>query len=111
MALLYFTVRTRPGSGIPEFNVAALEARLAQAGRRWQDEVYAALLERCGEERATRLYRRYAGAFPAGYREDYSARLAVHDIEMMEQLAQQEIGRASCREREEVPGEREGWRK
>src|SRR5206468_2973345 len=72
-----------------EFNVAALEARLAQAGRRWQDEVYAALLERCGEERATRLYRRYAGAFPAGYREDYSARLAVHDIEMMEQLAQQ----------------------
>ena len=92
LARIHFTVRTKTGSGIPEFDAAALEIRLAQAGRRWQDEMHAALLERCGEERGTRLYRRYASAFPAGYREDYSARLAVHDIEMIEQLAQQDSG-------------------
>ncbi len=92
LARIHFTVRTRPASGIPEFDVAAIEARLAEAGRRWPDEVHAALLERCGEERATQLYRRYAGAFPAGYREHYSPRLAVHDIEMMERLAPQAAG-------------------
>ncbi|WP_025917602.1 NAD-glutamate dehydrogenase [Herminiimonas sp. CN] len=109
LARIHFTVRTKTGSGIPEFDAAALEARLAQAGRRWQDEVHAALLERCGEERGTRLYRRYAGAFPAGYREDYSARLAVHDIEMIEQLAQQDsapnLGLSLYRRLEAQPGQ------
>ena len=37
-----------------------------------------------GEGRAGPLFRRYAHAFPAAYREDFPARSAVHDIELVE---------------------------
>ncbi|MFX8215133.1 hypothetical protein ABTL18_20060, partial [Acinetobacter baumannii] len=60
--------------------------RIVQAARRWQDDLADALLERGGEERGNRLLRRYGDAFPAGFREDYPARLAVRDIELMEPL-------------------------
>ena len=78
-------MRTQPGN-VPEVDVAELEDRIVQAARRWQDDLADALLERGGEERGNRLLRRYASAFPAGFREDYAARLAVRDIELMEPL-------------------------
>jgi glutamate dehydrogenase len=79
-------IRTRPGemAGRPELK--ALEGRLVEAMRRWEDDLYAALLERHGEERANQLWRRYGSAFPASYREEYSVRNAVGDIEMIESL-------------------------
>lgn len=85
LARIHITVRTQPGN-VPEVDVAELEDRIVQAARRWQDDLADALLERGGEERGNRLLRRYAGAFPAGFREDYAARLAVRDIELMEPL-------------------------
>jgi glutamate dehydrogenase len=66
--------------------VRDLEARVVRATRRWEDDLQQALLEQCGEERGMHLSSRYAGAFPAGYREDYPARVAVHDIEQIESL-------------------------
>ncbi|RYP51420.1 hypothetical protein DL770_011046 [Monosporascus sp. CRB-9-2] len=85
LARIHITVRTQPGN-VPDVDVAELEDRIVQAARRWQDDLADALLERGGEERGNRLLRRYAGAFPAGFREDYAARLAVRDIELMEPL-------------------------
>jgi glutamate dehydrogenase len=71
----------------PRFvDVAALEAQLGQAIRSWTDDLRDALVEEEGEERGTALYRRYQAAFPAAYRADWAARLAVADIRRLEQL-------------------------
>jgi glutamate dehydrogenase len=85
LARILITVRTRLGT-TPVFEVGDLEQRLVRAARRWEDDLHGALLEHCGEERASTLYARYRAAFPAGYREEHSARAAVQDIELMESL-------------------------
>ncbi|HEX4885831.1 MAG TPA: NAD-glutamate dehydrogenase [Casimicrobiaceae bacterium] len=77
------TVRTQPGQ-VPEVDRIALERRLAEASRRWEDDLAAALDRTLGEARAAPLFRRYATAFPAAYREDFPARAAVPDIELLE---------------------------
>jgi glutamate dehydrogenase len=98
------TVRTQPG-GIPEFDEDALEARLAAAARRWEDDLNAALIDAAGESRGTQLYRVYGAAFPAGYREDRAARSAVPDIEMMTRLnAANPIGLSLYQPLEAAPG-------
>ncbi len=86
LARILILIHTKPGS-MPEYDVAAIERRLVRVSRRWQDELFESLNERCGEERGNQLHARYLKAFPAGYREDYEARAAVGDIELMESLA------------------------
>src|SRR5690606_31133590 len=86
LARILIIVRTQDGV-IPPFDVRELEERLVRASRRWEDELQRALVEHCGEERGMRLLRRYGYGFPAGYREDYPARVAVFDIEQMELLS------------------------
>ncbi len=83
LARILITVRTRPGQ-ISAYDVRELEARLIAAARRWGDELRQALLDTLGEARGNALCRRFGAAFPAAYREDYPARNAVPDIEMME---------------------------
>src|SRR5437762_209255 len=86
LARVMITVRTVPGE-IPEFDVRLLEARLALAARRWDDDLKDALIDALGEARGNELLHRFAGALPAAYREDFSARAAVPDIEMMARLS------------------------
>ncbi|WP_137894794.1 NAD-glutamate dehydrogenase [Ramlibacter sp. 2FC] len=85
LARIYIMVRTQPGN-VPEVDVRELEARIVETTRRWQDELAQALLEGCGEERGNRLLRRWGDSFPAGFREDYAARTAMRDIELMESV-------------------------
>jgi glutamate dehydrogenase len=86
LARLYFIVRVPPGDQ-REVDVRELEAKLAEAVRSWSDELHDALLGDLGEEMGKRLYVRYAEAFPAAYREDFSARSTVYDIQRLERLA------------------------
>ncbi len=86
LARIQIIVRTRD-SVIPPFDVRELEQRLIRASRPWEDALQQALVEQCGEERGLALLRRYGKGFPAGYREDYAARMAVFDIEQIEGLA------------------------
>jgi glutamate dehydrogenase len=79
-------IRTKPGEMAGAPDLKALEGRLIEAMRRWEDDLYAALLERHGEARANDLFRIYEKAFPASYREEYSVREAVTDIQMIESL-------------------------
>src|SRR5487761_2205602 len=79
-------VRTTPGH-VPQIALRALEASLAGAARRWGDDLRGALIDAVGEARGSALSHRYAGAFPAGYREDTAPRAAVPDIETMERLS------------------------
>src|SRR3954468_8997850 len=79
-------IATKPGAILRAPDVMALEKRLVDAMRRWDDDLHAALVERHGEERANQLFATYAGAFPASYREEYAVQDAVGDIDMIEAL-------------------------
>jgi glutamate dehydrogenase len=73
--------------GIPEgLDEAELEARIAQATRAWSDDLRVALVEAYGEEVGVAEFKRFANAFPPGYRSDWPADAAVADIAQLEEL-------------------------
>jgi glutamate dehydrogenase len=87
LSRLHFVVRVEPGTELgklPDAEVERIEARLAEAARSWADGFSEALLAECGEERAAGLARRYAHAFPEGYKADFSPRTAVADLQHIE---------------------------
>ncbi len=83
LARVLFTIHTTPGK-IPDVDTRGLESQLAQASRRWDDDLKDALIERLGEAQGNERFQRFGNAFPAGYREDFSARAAVGDVETIE---------------------------
>jgi len=85
IARIHFVVHAEPGT-MPDVDTRELEVRLVQVTRRWQDDLADALLDAFGEEQGNRLLHRYADSFPAGYRDDYPARTAVRDIELIERV-------------------------
>ncbi|HTX32104.1 MAG TPA: NAD-glutamate dehydrogenase [Solirubrobacteraceae bacterium] len=76
----------RCDDGVPNYDLAELETKLARATRAWTDDLRQALISELGEERGVKLHRRYQAAFPTGYRSDWSAALAVQDILRIEAL-------------------------
>jgi glutamate dehydrogenase len=105
LARIQITVRTTPGK-VPAFDVRELEARLAAAARRWEDDLRDELIAAHGEAGGNALFRRFGAAFPAGYREDFSARAAVPDITSMAGLSDaQPLALSLYRPLEAGPGE------
>jgi len=84
LARLHAIIRTTPGR-IPEPDSAALEARLVTAARGWEETFRDCLLAAHDERQAAELERRYARAFTSGYRERFTARQAVLDIDRVEE--------------------------
>ncbi|HSV59089.1 MAG TPA: NAD-glutamate dehydrogenase [Variovorax sp.] len=104
LARIQITVRTKPGE-IPPYDVRELEQRLVAAARRWSDDLKSALIEGTGEARGNALLRQYSEAFPVGYRDEFAARVAVHDIELMEKLSEaQPLGMNLYKPLEAAPG-------
>ena len=90
LARLYFVIRV-DAKRAPSYDIEDLERRLRAVSRTWADDLHDALLESFGEELGTRLFQRYGDAFRADYRENYSARVAVLDVEKMERIAEDGI--------------------
>jgi len=91
-ARVHFLIKTEPGAGTDE-PVDVIEERLVEAGRSWADLLQSALIEKKGEEQGLTLLRRYAEAFPAGYREETPPAAAIVDIERIEEIDEDgEIG-------------------
>ncbi|MFD8074235.1 NAD-glutamate dehydrogenase [Streptomyces sp. NPDC059718] len=89
LSRLHFVVRVAAGTTLPHLtdrDVERIESRLADAARSWADGFAEALTSECGEERAAELTRRYAHAFPDGYRADFTPRAAVADLQHLERL-------------------------
>ena len=80
-----YVVRT-PG-GVPgTYDVAEIEARIAESTRAWTDQLRAVLVAAHGEQGGGELYARYGQAFPPGYRADRSAETALLDVDRVEEL-------------------------
>ena len=80
LARIHFTVRTTPGVAPSVADRKEIEARLAAAARRWDDDLRDALVDAEGEARGLALFKRWSAGFPLGYRERVSARAAVPDV-------------------------------
>jgi glutamate dehydrogenase len=85
LARIHFIAHTEPGT-LPEHDMSALEARIREITHSWHDDLHAALIHELGEEQGNRLFTRYRNAFPASYREDYPAAIAVTDIVKIDSL-------------------------
>ena len=75
--------------------VSVIEARIAEVTRSWADELRVALVSKLGEGDGVELYARYGRAFPAGYRADCEAPMAIADIARIDDLRR--TGRAGDR--------------
>lgn len=63
-----------------------MESHIATLTRDWRDDFLVSAIEQWGEGRGRSKGRDFRNAFPAGYREDFDCRSAVHDIELFEVL-------------------------
>ncbi|HEY7857846.1 MAG TPA: NAD-glutamate dehydrogenase [Candidatus Nanopelagicales bacterium] len=85
-ARLHFVVRLPAGAPMPHLDEAALEARMIEATRSWEDDFADALVEQCGEDDAAGLLKVYGAAFPESYKEDFQAATTVSDVRALESL-------------------------
>ena len=92
LARVHIIIRTRPGK-VPKVDLAALDARIIQAAKSWEDRLRDALVEAHGEAEGLRLWTAYGQAFSAGYREEFGPEYAVDDLAAFETL---EGGRDYC---------------
>ncbi|MCL2781806.1 MAG: NAD-glutamate dehydrogenase, partial [Actinomycetia bacterium] len=86
LARMYFLIAMPAGETLPSPNRSKVEAEVAQAIRRWSDDLADLLTLAVGEEPGEALMRRYAGALPEAYKEDSTAATAVRDLLRLEQL-------------------------
>jgi len=91
LARLYFVIRV-DNNTIPTVDRDDVEQRLRAVLVDWNDGLSETLLARFGESRGVTLRRRYAGAFRAHYRDNYTPRMAARDIEHMEDLVSDAAG-------------------
>ena len=84
-ARVHFVVRLADG-GLPDVDTVDLERRLAEASRSWSDDLVGELLAEHGEERGAGMGRRWAGAFPEAYKEDFAASTGATDAGRLEEL-------------------------
>jgi len=107
LARLLFVVRSSDGHRLPWVEHEALEQRLAQATRSWEDEFATALTDQLGEEECARLLKVYGDAFPEAYKEDFAARTGVIDVRHLEELtADGDVGLNLYEPPASAPGER-----
>jgi glutamate dehydrogenase len=69
-----------------DYDVAAIEARIARETRAWADALRAALVAEHGQAVGVQLHARFRAAFPPGYRADGVAATAVGDIALIDRL-------------------------
>lgn len=80
LARLQVIVRPRAGTE-PQPDVRALENKIVNALRSWNEDLSRTLVQKLGEETGLRLARNIGAAFPAAYMEDVSPWVAAFDVE------------------------------
>jgi glutamate dehydrogenase len=87
LARMQFLIALRPGQASDEVDRRVVEEEVRRVTRRWSDDL-ADLIDvgSTSPDEAARWLRRYAGAFPEAYKEDFDASTAVSDIARLEGL-------------------------
>jgi glutamate dehydrogenase len=85
LARIHFIIRTDPQDDT-QWDFKAIEKKLIDVGRTWEDDLQHIMFDVFGEEKANRLYTRYKEVFPVAYTENFSPRTAVFDIKHIEEL-------------------------
>jgi glutamate dehydrogenase len=86
LARMQFLIALRHGTAPPQPDRQAVEQEVLRVTRRWSDDLADLLTVGHGEEEGARLARRYDGAFPEAYKEDFGAGTAVDDLKRLETL-------------------------
>ncbi len=86
LARLHFVVRMPSGRDIPEVDEAALERRVIDATRTWDEDLSEALSSSRGVDEGARTMAAYAKALPEAYKEDFDVETAVADLDRIEGL-------------------------
>ena len=86
LARVHYIIRTNAAS-MPSFREAEIEAEIARLVRGWVEELHQQLIETHGEEKGNALFLCYKDAFPTSYREEFTVRNAVLDIQLLEAAA------------------------
>ncbi len=84
LARLHYVLRPAAGEELPDVDASALESRLVEATRTWEEDLADALTREVGEVEAGRLQRAWGSGFPEAYKEDFAARVAVGDLRRIE---------------------------
>ncbi|MBS9405219.1 NAD-glutamate dehydrogenase [Halomonas sp. TRM85114] len=87
LARIQFIMRFKDGQP-GNYDIKRLEAKISQLARNWRDDLQAAGIEGFGEEQANLLMDRFRDGFPVSYRDDFSARTAVYDLQHISELDQ-----------------------
>lgn len=69
-----------------ELELDAIQLRMQQITKAWNEDLHDSLIENFGEETAVKLARKYESAFPTSYQDSFSSRVAVTDIARIESL-------------------------
>jgi glutamate dehydrogenase len=85
-ARMQFLIALPPGAPAPSPDRRLVESEVARVTRRWSDDLADLVVLASGEDVGQRLLRRYSGAFPEAYKEDFAAGTAVHDLSRLEAL-------------------------
>jgi glutamate dehydrogenase len=83
---LHYIIRINPKKKL-SYNVKEIENKLIKVGLSWSDGLQEEIISFLGEEKGSALVSRYIRAFPAGYRETYTPRNAIYDIQHLEKLS------------------------
>ena len=83
-ARVHFVVHPPMGAEIPDVDAGDLERTFTDASRSWRDDFITATVTEYGEDKGSRLARRYADSFPEAYKEDFSATTAALDVGRLE---------------------------
>ena len=83
LARLHIILKTTPGD-VPQVDLAKVEKDIVKLAYMWSDQLLDALVAAQDEQKALKLHRRYASAFPQSYINSHSAEAAVYDIEKCE---------------------------
>jgi len=86
LARIHYLVRARQQAP-KNIDVPALEARIAQLVRRWEDDCKQTLLQIHGESHGLALANRFANSFPAAYQEDFPGAMAAGDVQVLAGLS------------------------
>lgn len=80
LARTLFTLKLKPGETL-EYDEKRIEKDIQAVARSWQDDLMSSLIEGVGEEKGNKYFQLYRRAFGASYREEFTPRTAVVDIQ------------------------------